>query len=167
MPMPMPLHRTPTWLLLLPSLAVGAAIYHIDEPLPAHAAPLVAPAPPLGASVSDSLDQDIAMVAGIEAPTARPGAVAAAQSSSALAARPATGRALYEPARGAYLGVAVDAEAAKGDPQVLAGLMSGWNARSGRKHALQLGTDLNPECREGAPRFSDPPWVTWPAPCRS
>ena len=195
--MPMFLLRTPTWLLLLPSVAVAPAIYQIEEP-PSRAAPLAEAAsrPSRATRGQSSLDRDIAAIAGFDsepisaqpsqptaqsakppqptkrvafvaaAPTAMPRATLTAgitEAEAIPAARTTLGRALYEPARGAYLGVAVDAEAAKGDPQVLGGLMRDWNTRSGRQHALQLSFVQFPTPEGIFPAFDSDP-RGWMAP---
>ena len=50
-------------------------------------------------------------------------------------------RAKYEPARGVYLGAALDVSALPGGATMtnkMAGAMRDWNAKSGKKHAIQL-----------------------------
>jgi hypothetical protein len=79
------------------------------------------------------------------------------------------GRALYEPAQGAYLGVAVDEASANGGPQVLAGLMRAWDKSSGRHHALQLGFVQFPSPEGIFPSFDADPrgWLSPKAFCEA
>ncbi len=184
--MRMPFTRTPTWLLLLPSVVVGAVVCQMEDPPSA-----LAHSPEPGAALAsarleppqpqpqpqDTLDRDIDAVAALDAPAnaARFTAVSAtvpqaqAQSVALPVAPGAGGRARYEPAHGAYLGAAVDAASANGDPQVLAGLMRDWDKKSGRHHALQLGFVQFPSPEGIFPAFDSDPrgWLAPRAFCEA
>ena len=103
---------------LLPCLASGAVIRGMSEPAP----------PPENLSAI------------LDAPVVESHAQKAPPKTAPVAPKiPTLPQQTYEPAYGAYLGVTVDAQAANGSPQVLAGLMRTWNTESGKKHALQMG----------------------------
>jgi hypothetical protein len=125
----------PTWLLLMPSLAVGILMLGMDNP------------PRSAALAQTSWDEDSNAVPRQNLMASRPAAsrraIAKTQSAARTqAAKPAARRAKYEPANGVYLGVALDSSQLTNSGDVsgqMAQLMRGWNQESGRQHALQLG----------------------------
>ncbi len=178
--MRMPFTRTPTWLLLLPSVAVAAVLYQMEDPSLACSSEPPAALASRPSAPRDALDQGIDAVAALDSDSGANDAGGFRRVNAALpqsipqvvAARTkvaASGHAPYEPARGAYLGVAVDAASANGDPQVLAGLMRDWDKRSGRHHALQLGFVQFPSPEGLFPTFDSDPrgWLSPKAFCEA
>jgi hypothetical protein len=202
----MPFTQTPTWMLLMPSVAVGLAIYSMDEmPRAAQAfaitpvatpsaveepadfytsAPLepvvASPAPPAATTTDKAWTprlfgpQPTRLSRAFEGPYAEVAFSSASRRRVAKKAgtvkKQAPGAlAKFEPRRGVYLGAAVDAAAANGDPQVLGGLMRDWNQRSGRKHALQLAFVQFPSETGQFPSFDADPrgWLAPRAFCEA
>jgi hypothetical protein len=156
------LSRTPTWLLFMPSVAVGLTIYSMEghEPLLEPSSQLSSLDASFDASPSSASPS--AQLVSTSSPSAVDGVSEIERSLVAAQppprrATPKNGLAKYEPARGAYLGVAIDAAASNGDPQALSASMRDWNARSGRRHALQMGFVQFPTEQGGFPTFDTDP----------
>jgi hypothetical protein len=132
----------PTWLLLMPSLAVGILVLGLEAPSSYSTAVASTPSNPPQSTLKRVDPIAVAKTDSKSAPpelwAARP---AEAKAPSPKPANTQT-RAKYEPDTGAYLGAAIDTSTLTDTlplaPQVTQ-QMQNWNRESGRQHALQLG----------------------------
>lgn len=149
------LYNAPTWLLMIPSLAVGIIIGTMKDPQSPKSlvvAPVVeAPAQP--ALMTTDVAAKVQTVALVAPPTSKPA------------------RAKYEPARGVYLGAALDASTLQGNDQKALQVQQirNWERESGRKHALYLGFTQFPYDDGAFPSWDTDPrgWLTAKAFCEA
>jgi len=142
------LHNTPTWILLMPSVAAAAFIGAMSDPTPT---------PPNSTPQSTLHSAAQASLLPIDA-------TSATMQTVALDASPPLKRAKYEPARGAYLGAALDTSVLQGPDRkaLLTAQVRDWEKQSGRKHALYLSFTQFPTAENVFPGWDSDPrgWLT-------